>query len=86
MFWGHEEATNPVAAAAENRVHERILGAEFQAFTEEGMPVTARSISQPAPKSRNVISMRILPASMRCSSLHQKPRRGAAYLKVEVSG
>jgi hypothetical protein len=31
-----KKSTNPVAAAAENGVHERVLGAAFQAFTEDG--------------------------------------------------
>src|SRR5271167_4369222 len=34
------------------------------------MPVPARSISRPAPKDRNVISMRIQAASRSCRAVH----------------
>jgi hypothetical protein len=36
-----KKSTNPVAAAAENRVHERILGAAPQAFTEDSYAGTS---------------------------------------------
>ena len=36
-----KNSTSPVAAAAENPIHERILGAAFKAFTEEGYAATS---------------------------------------------
>jgi AcrR family transcriptional regulator len=40
-FGDMKKSTNLVAAAAENGVHERILDAAFQAFTEDGYAGTS---------------------------------------------
>jgi AcrR family transcriptional regulator len=41
FFDNMKNSTSPVAAAAENPIHERILGAAFKAFTEEGYAATS---------------------------------------------